>query len=104
MAGQMRRFDIGSVIRVTVKEKGAIFDASAAIGKTMKLKKPSGAVLERPAEFQTDGSDGIVFYTTVENDLDESGPWTGQVFLDFAANAKWHTDLWNFTVGENLSL
>lgn len=103
MAGQMRQFDIGSVIRVTVKENGAIFNASGAIGKTMKLKKPSGVVEERPAEFQTDGSNGIVQYTTVENDLNEVGPWTGQVFLDFAASQKWHTEPFNFTVGENLS-
>jgi hypothetical protein len=103
MAGQMRRFDIGSIIRVTVKENGLVFNASAAIGKTMKLRKPSGSVLERPAEFQTDGTDGIVQYTTVANDLDESGPWTGQVFLDFAATARWHAEPFNFTVGENLS-
>jgi len=103
MAGQLRKYDIGSLIRCTVKENGAIFNASAAIGKTMKLLKPSGAVLERPAEFATDGSDGVLQYTTVADDLDESGPWTGQVFLDFAANARWHTEPWNFTVGDNLS-
>jgi hypothetical protein len=45
-----------------------------------------------------------VQYTTVENDLDEAGPWTGQVYLDFAPNARWHSEPWNFTVGENLSL
>jgi hypothetical protein len=103
MAGQLRKYDIGSIIRVTVKENGVVFNASAAIGKTMKLKKPSGAVMERPAEFQTDGVDGIVMYTTVENDLNEVGPWTGQVFLDFAASAKWHTEPWSFTVGDNVS-
>jgi hypothetical protein len=103
MAGQLRKLDIGSVIRATVKENGAIFNASGATIKTMKLRKPSGAVLERPAQFQTDGSDGIVTYTTVANDLDEVGPWTGQVFLDFAASQKWHTEPFNFTVGDNLS-
>jgi hypothetical protein len=25
------------------------------------------------------------------------------VFLEFAANAAWHTEPWNFTVGSNLS-
>ena len=99
----MHKFDVGSVIRVTVKENGAIFNASGAIIKTMKLRKPSGAVAEHPAEFQTDGSNGVVQYTTVLNDLDESGPWSGQVFLDFAEGAKWHTELFNFTVGSNLS-
>lgn len=103
MAGQIRKYDIGSVIRVTVKEHGVVFNASAAIIKTMKLRKPSGNVLERPAEFQTDGVDGVLQYVTVEDDLDETGPWTGQIFLEFAANAAWHTEPWSFTVGGNLS-
>lgn len=103
MAGQMRRLDVGSVIRVTVIENGAIFNASGAIVKTMKLKKPSGEVEEHPAEFQTDGSNGIVQYVTVENDLDEAGPWTGQVFLEFSDQAMWHCEPFNFTVGDNLS-
>ena len=103
MAGQLRKYDVGSVIRVTVMEHGAIFNASAAIVKMMKLRKPSGNVLEVPAEFQTDGSDGVVLYVTDEDDLDETGPWTGQVFLEFSAAAAWHTEPWNFTVGSNLS-
>lgn len=103
MAGQLRKNDIGSVIRVTVKENGAIFNASGAVTKTMKLKRPSGTVLERPAEFQGDGSDGVVIYTTVAGDLSEIGPWTGQVFLNFAASQQWHCEPFNFTVGDNLS-
>ena len=103
MAGQLRKYDIGSVIRVTVKENGQIFDASGAVVKMMKLRKPSGDVLEVPADFQTDGSNGILQYVTVEDDLGETGPWTGQVFLEFAANAAWHTEPWSFTVGGNLS-
>ena len=59
MAGQMHRFDIGSVIRVKVTENGLTFDGSGAVVKTMKLKKPSGAVSEKPAEFHTNGRDGI---------------------------------------------
>lgn len=103
MAGRLRRFDIGSIIRVTVKENGTAFDASAASGKTMKLQKPSGAVLEVPAKFQSDGKDGVVTYTTAENDLSESGPWIGQVFLDFTATQKWHTDTFSFSVANNVS-
>ena len=102
MAGQMRQYDIGSVIRVTVKENGKPFNATGATS-TFKLRKPSGAVAQRTGVFQTNGADGIVQYTTVADDLDEAGPWTGQIFLDFAVNAQWHTEPFNFTVGENLT-
>jgi hypothetical protein len=105
MAGQLRMYDIGSLIRVRVCENGASLNAEMAI-KTLKWKKPSGEVEERAAEYYTDGTaDGhYVQYTTVEDDLDECGPWTGQVFLDFAPDGKWHTEPFNFTVGENLEL
>ena len=102
MAGQMRMYDIGSVIRVTVKENGKPFNASGATS-TFRLRKPSGVMEERPGSFQTNGADGIVQYTTVADDLDEAGPWTGQVFLDFAVDAQWSTEPFNFTVGENLT-
>jgi hypothetical protein len=103
MAGQLRKDDIGSIIRVRVREEGLPFNAAAATTKTLKLKKPSGRVVARPAEFETNGTDGVFTYTTVEDDLDESGPWSGQIFMEFPTG-QWHTDAFNFHVGENLEL
>jgi hypothetical protein len=102
MAGQLRQWDIGSIIRVKVIENGAVFNASGATDYTLKLKRPSGYVLEVPAKFETNGADGVFTYETVEGDLSETGPWSGQVFMKFETGS-WHTDLFNFTVGENLS-
>jgi BppU N-terminal domain len=102
MAGTLRQYDIGSVIRVMVRENGSVFNASAATTKTLKLQKPSGEVAEVAAIFQTDGSNGVLQYTTIANDLDETGPWTGQLFLAFPSGS-WHTEPFNFNVGSNLS-
>ena len=101
MADQLQKFDIGSTFRVTVKENGVPMDLSAAVVKNLKLGRPTGSVLEVPMGFLTDGADGVVIYTTVENDLDQTGPWKGQVFLEFG-NGKWHTTQFGFDVGENL--
>ena len=102
MAGQLRKLDEGSVLRLSVKENGLPFNAAAATVKTLKLAKPSGAVVDRVAVFETTGADGVLLYTTIAGDLDESGPWTGQLYLEFPAG-KWHTDPFNFVVGENIS-
>lgn len=102
MAGQLRKNDEGSVLRISVKENGAPFNAGSATTKTLKLAKPSGTVVERTPVFETTGVDGVLLYTTIAGDLDESGPWTGQLHLEFVGG-KWHTDQFNFVVGENLS-
>lgn len=101
MAGQLRIGDIGTVIRIRVKENGLPFNASSATLKTLKLRKPSGIVISRATSFETTGVDGVLVYTTVLNDLDQSGPWTGQIYLEMPAG-KWHTDPFNFMVGENV--
>ena len=103
MAGQMRVGDIGTVIRISVKENGLPFNASSATVKTLKLMKPSGVVVARATTFESNGADGVLRYATVLADLDESGPWTGQVYLELPIG-KWHTNPFNFVVGENLSL
>jgi hypothetical protein len=102
MAGQLRKDDVGSIIRVRVIENNKPLDASTATVKTMKLQRPSGSVIEAAATFETDGKDGIIVYQTVEGDLTESGPWTGQVFLQ-STGGHWHTEPFNFVVGDNLA-
>jgi hypothetical protein len=103
MAGQLRKDDVGSVLRLSVKENALPFDASAATVKTLKLSPPNGNVIERAASFETTGADGVLIYTTIAGDLDQAGPWTGQLYLEFPTG-KWHTDPFNFVVGENLSV
>lgn len=102
MAGQFRIRDIGSVIRVSVKENGAPFNASTATTKTLKLRRPDGTVTTKTMTFETSGVDGVLVYTTLLNDLDQAGPWTGQVYLELPTG-KWHTEPFNFSVGDNLS-
>lgn len=102
MAGQLRKGDVGSVIRVSVKENLLPFDAQSSTVKTLKLKKPDGTVLSKTAVAETNGADGVFLYTTVAGDLDQIGPWTGQLYFEFSGG-KWHTEPFNFGVGEVLS-
>ena len=99
---QMRKGDIGSVIRVTIKESDIALDISSAAVKQFLFYKPSGVTVTMTASFVATGSDGRLFYTTVTGDLDESGPWQGQVYVEMGAS-KWHTTMFGFQVGENLN-
>lgn len=101
MAGQLRKDDVASVIRISVKENGVPFDASTATVKTLRLTKPSGAVIDRVAVFETTGIDGVLTYAVIAGDLSESGPWSGQLTLTMPTGL-WHTDPFNFVVGDNL--
>jgi hypothetical protein len=103
VAGQLRKGDVGSILRITVKEAGLPFNASQATAKTLKFKKPSGVIHTVVPAFETTGQDGVLVYTTVAGDLDQSGPWTAQVYLAFA-DGQWHTEPFSVVVGESLGL
>ena len=101
--GQFRLGDVGSLIRVTVTEKGSNKPLDVALAMhTFIFKKPSGEVIERVPTMTTNGADGLLEYTTADGDLDEAGPWQGQVFLVYATG-QWHSDPFSFPVAGNLS-
>lgn len=98
MPGQMRKGDIGSTIRVTVKKNGVPLPLQTATLMKLKLAKPSGVVVERVMVFNTDGSDGKLKYVTLAGDLDEAGPWSGQVSFTIGSGS-WHTDEFSMVIG-----
>lgn len=50
-------------------------DISAATTKTIVLKDKEGALVTADATFLTDGTDGKMYYDTVEGDLAIAGTW-----------------------------
>lgn len=100
--GQLRKGSIGSSIRVLIKEDGLPMNISSASVKTLLLQKPIGVVVEKVAAFETDGANGWLKYVTIAGDLDTSGPWQGQVYIEMPTG-KWHSEMFSFQVGGNLS-
>lgn len=102
MAGQIHKGDVGTILRVQVTEKGKPFDASAATVHDVTFKKPSGTITEpAPADFESNGVDGWFRYVTKQGDLDEAGPWQGELYLE-APNGAWTTELFSFPVADTL--
>ena len=69
-ANEIHKNDIGTVFKVTIKDSAAVVNVSTATTKQIILKKPSGTKLTKDASFFTDGSDGIITYTTVRGNVE----------------------------------
>ena len=73
--------DYGTVIEVEVQEDGVAAEISGFTTLEIIFLSPDGTLKTRTAAFQTDGSDGIIEYTLVTGDLNQSGEWQLQVHL-----------------------
>ncbi len=100
--GEVHKGDIGTIFEVTLEDGGVAVDVSSAVvTKDIKVKPPIGATKTFPATFKTDGTDGIIQYTTVVDDIDEEGEWSIQAFVVITAGT-FNSDIDKFIVYENL--
>ncbi len=72
---------IGIVIEYQVLTSlGLPKDLTGATGKKFIMKRPDRVVIERDADFSTDGTDGMLKYTTVAGDAFPHGTWQIQPY------------------------
>jgi hypothetical protein len=101
-AGEIHKDDIGVVFEFTVKDQdGVVVDVSGASTKTFIFDKPDGTNVNKTASFGTDGTDGILTYTTVSGDLDQIGIWHHQAHV-VIPSGDFHSDITEFRVYPNL--
>lgn len=101
-AGEIHKGDIGTILRLTLYDGESVADVSTATTKQIKLYKPSGTTVTKTASFYTDGSDGIVQYTTTSvDDLNEVGSWQIQGYV-VAPGFTNNSDIHQFEVYDNL--
>lgn len=104
MAQEIHLGDIGTAFRITLKDDDVPVDVSSAVAvgaKTITFKKKSGVVVEKEAVFFTDGTDGIIQYLTIAEDLDELGTWEIQAQVTLTSG-QWRSNTDKFRVYENL--
>ncbi len=95
--------DIGTTLKVVMRNGAAIVDISGATTKNIKLKKPGGTVVTKAGVFTTDGTDGLLQYVTLSGDLDESSltiQWEIQAHI-ITATGEWHSNIKKFSVFPN---
>lgn len=83
MANNIHLGDVGTIFRVRIIDDvtGSPIDISSSVVRKIKFKKSNGVILEKAADFTTNGSDGYMEYATVNGDLNVSGSWTLQGFV-----------------------
>ncbi len=97
--------DVGTVFRIRLRDKkGDAFDLSnAELPLCVYFLTPEGKILTKKATLFTDGSDGILQYTTEENDLAPAGLWQVQAEVSFANGNRWASDPFRFYVHPTLN-
>lgn len=94
--------DIGTQFLVTLKDEDCdIINVSTATVKQIIFQKPDGTRVVKTAGFDTDGSDGIIYYTTVAGDLDQHGIWQLQGYIEMGG-ASWYSNTYSFNVSRNI--
>ena len=101
-AEEIHKGDVGTIIEITVKDDSVAIDVSGVSLKQFKFQKPDGSVTTKTAAFKTDGTDGILTYTTIVDDLDIPGAWDVQAYIEWSAGWKGHSDISTFTVYDNV--
>lgn len=101
MAQEIHVSDVGTILRVTIQDGGVAVDVSSATTQEIFLRKPDGTKLTKTSGFQTDGTDGIIQYTTLTGDIDSDGIWRIQGHVIISAG-EFFTDIGEFEVERNL--
>lgn len=77
--------DIGTVLELALTDSDGVVDISAATVKDITLQRPDLTTVTRAGVFVTDGTDGLLTFTTIAGDLSLDGCYNLQVYLELAS-------------------
>lgn len=100
-ANEIHLNDIGTVFEITIQDGTSAIDVSGATTKQIIFQPPTGAKKTKTALNKTDGTDGIIKYTTVADDLDATGLWKYQAYV-VLSGGTWSSSVLEFRVYPNL--
>lgn len=102
-ADDMRKGDIGTAIRMTVKRLSdqTAFDVSGATLLEIDAVKPSGATVTWTAVLTPGSADSnqFEFVTTATTDIDELGRWRRQGYFEIGGSPRLRTSWFEWDVG-----
>lgn len=102
MSAEIHVGDIGTLFKVTIKdEDDNIVNLSGASVKRLTFLKPDGVRVEKDCSFYTDGTDGIITYTSISGDISVAGIWRMQGYVKIGS-AEHNSDTISFKVRSNI--
>ena len=90
--------DEGTRFLITIKEGSDPVDISSATIKELKFKRKDGTGFTVDAGFDTDGTDGVLEYITLPDEINQIGKWSVQPYIEMP-NWSGHTAKVDFRVG-----
>ena len=97
--------DFGTVLLITIKDQDDatvnVSSADAEAKRQITFRRKDGSEITKSLSFDSDGTDGKVEYTFADGDIDITGEWEYQVYLDLTAG-EWYSSKAVFTVYPNL--
>jgi len=90
--GKIYTFDVGTRLRTTLS-----VDLTGYSTVEYKIKKPGGSTITKTCTVE-DQANGIIYYDTVADDLDEVGTYLIQAQIVFASGNQNESETQNFVV------
>jgi len=100
--GEIHLSDVNTIFESEIRDNNDVtLNISSATIKNFLFSKPNTTAITRSGVFTTDGTDGLLRYTTVSGDLDAVGIWCYQINVAFSGG-NWHSDTTQFRVEPNI--
>jgi len=95
--------DVGTVFKIKVVDcsDNSAIDISASTLRQIIFKKPTGTFVTKTAVLSSGGVDGYMQYTVIAGDLDMSGSWEIQGYVEGSGFVN-STTVGTFTVSDKL--
>lgn len=93
--------EFGKSVKLTLKKDGVAVDISSYTTITVYIRGETKN-LTKVASFVTDGTDGEISFSFDSGELDRSGEWEAQVYLDKTGERS-KSDIFQIDVGESIT-
>jgi len=97
MASEIHVGDIGTQLIMTVKDDGEVVDISGASSLVIILKKPDGQSYTKTGTLYTNGTDGKMYYVSVDGDFNAAGNYKIQAIVTLP-NGTFYSSISTFKV------
>jgi hypothetical protein len=101
MASEIHVGDVGTQLIMTVKDDGVVVDISSASSLSVIIKKPDGVNYTKIGTLLNDGTDGKMYYTSVNGDFNAAGNYKIQGIVTLPGGT-FYTSISTFKVFCNL--
>jgi len=101
---EYQKDDVGSVFDITMHDRrtGLVKPIDDVAVKQIRFEKPDGVDFVVTASFSTNGTDGRMKHTWIAGQLNVTGMWKAQGYVEWATGLKLSSTVIEFMVYDNI--